>query len=136
MKDAIADKNFKLTIVHADGDVKCDFLVGIFQVTIDTLFETQFVRGHFKTRFGVLVNIHFFGHKRLGHAKVSSAQLDHPGCQRGCEIRPVRDAQARKVGPNGLQRRRATHPPDLPEGRVASIRRGMSNRRGGAAHLK
>src|SRR5271157_424214 len=78
MKDAVTDENFELAVVHADGDVKGDFLIGIFKVTIDTLFKAQFVRGHFKTRFGVLVNIHFLRHKRLGHAKVSSAQLDRP----------------------------------------------------------
>jgi len=78
VKDAITGEDFELAIVHADGNIEGNFLVGIFEITIDALLQAKFVRGHFKTRFGVLVDIHFFRHKRLGHAKVSSAQSDHP----------------------------------------------------------
>jgi len=30
MKDAVTDENFELAVVHADGDVEGNFLIGIF----------------------------------------------------------------------------------------------------------
>src|SRR5271166_6161447 len=52
VQHAIPGENFELSAVHADRDVQGDFLVGIFQVTIDALFEAEFVGSHFKTQIG------------------------------------------------------------------------------------
>src|SRR6266705_921472 len=71
MQHAISGEHFQTSVIHADGNVECDFFVGIFQITVEPLFESQFVRGYFKTRFGVLVDIHFFRHGSLRHAKFS-----------------------------------------------------------------
>ena len=71
VQDAIADENFQLSIVHANGNVQSDFFIGIFKIAIDALLQTELIGGYFKTRLGVLVYIHFFRHWRVGHAKVS-----------------------------------------------------------------
>ncbi len=71
VEDAIAGENFELAIVHADGYVKRDFLFGVFQIAVKALFETEFLRGNFETRFGILVDIHFFGYGGLRHAELS-----------------------------------------------------------------
>src|SRR5260370_14308325 len=57
--------------MHGYGNVESDFLAGVFEIAVKALFESQFVRGDFKTRFGVLVDIHFFRHGSLRHAKFS-----------------------------------------------------------------
>ena len=72
MQHAVPGEHFQLAIVHSDRNVQRDFLAGIFQIAIDPLFEPQFLRRHFKTRFGVLVDIHFFRYWGLRHANISS----------------------------------------------------------------
>src|SRR6266700_2485088 len=60
----VSGKNFQRTVVHADGDVQRNFSARPFQETVDALLESQFVRGHLEARFGVLVDVHLFGHWR------------------------------------------------------------------------
>src|SRR4029077_18008701 len=58
MEHPVTGENLELTVVHANRNVKGDFLVWIFQITINALLEAKFVGGDFKTRLGVLINIH------------------------------------------------------------------------------
>ena len=71
MKNAIADENLELAVVHANGNVKRDFFFGIFEIAVKALLESQFLRGDFEARFCVLVDIHFFGYGGLRHAELS-----------------------------------------------------------------
>src|SRR6266851_4063661 len=71
VQHAVTRKHFQSSVIHPDGNVERDFLAGIFEVAVKPLFESQFVRGDFKARFRVLINIHFFRHGNLRHAKFS-----------------------------------------------------------------
>ena len=71
MKDAIANENIELTAVHANGDVEGDFFFGIFKIAVEALLESQFLCGHLKARFRILVDIHFFGYWGWRHAELS-----------------------------------------------------------------
>src|SRR5438552_1487062 len=71
MQYAVAGEHFQRSVIHPDGNVQGDFLAGIFQVTVKALLESQFVRGHFKARFRVLVDIHLFRYWEVRHARFS-----------------------------------------------------------------
>src|SRR6266702_2645813 len=71
MQHAIAGEHFQSSVIHPDGNVEGDFFAGVFEIAVKPLLESQFVRGDFKARFRVLVDIHFFRHGSLRHAKFS-----------------------------------------------------------------
>ena len=77
MQHPVTGENFQLPVIHAHRNVQRDFLTRPFQEAVQSLLETKFARGHFKTRFGVLVDIHLFRHHGLGHAKLSSRTLPY-----------------------------------------------------------
>src|SRR5271167_2286390 len=59
VQDTVTSENLDLATVHADGDVNRDFLAGILQVAVDTVFEAEFLRGGFEARLSRLVNVQF-----------------------------------------------------------------------------
>ena len=50
-------KTSSCAAIERDRNVNRDFLAGIFQVAVDSVFQTQFLRGDFETRFGGFVDI-------------------------------------------------------------------------------
>ncbi len=71
MKNAIPDEDLELTVVHANRNVEGDFFFGIFEIAVETLLESQLLRGYFEARFRVLVDIHFFRYWGVRHAELS-----------------------------------------------------------------
>jgi len=71
MQHAISREHFESSVIHPNGNIKRDFFARVFQIPVKPLLESQFIRGHFKARFRVLIDIHLFRHWSLRHAKFS-----------------------------------------------------------------
>src|SRR5579864_4569544 len=72
MKNAISSEDFQRAIVHTHRNVQRDFFARVFEIPVQALLETQLIGRNFKTRFRVLVDIHFFRCGRLRHETFSS----------------------------------------------------------------
>src|SRR5262245_742367 len=69
MQYPVSGKHFERPVVHANGNVHGHFLIRIFQILVNALFEAELFCGFFKTRFRVLVYVHLFRcwRRRLRH---------------------------------------------------------------------
>ena len=94
VQNAVADEHFELAVVHPHGDVQGDLLAGMFQIAVEALLESEFLRGHFEARFRILVNVHFFRCRRLRHEEFSLPCQVRPGSQRRLAAGPTRSKVA------------------------------------------
>src|SRR5256885_14247161 len=106
MQHAISGKHFQSSVIHSDRNIQRDFFAGIFKIPVKPLFESQLARGDFKSRFRVLVDIHFFRHGGLRHAKFSFVTAQHFFALLRIELRPRKEqatVRSRKKRPDSIE---------------------------------